>query len=112
MTIWSTYFTAIGNILWYIFPRFGILYQEKSGNPGENEGSGKCGKNLPMAVYICLHIESRKYVAQQIPLRAKNYQLIKITKLQKILTIVHKGWVLLHHNFSLYIHIGTTTRSN
>jgi hypothetical protein len=37
--------TAIGNILWpfgicmyleviwYIFPRFGILYQEKSGNP-------------------------------------------------------------------------------
>jgi hypothetical protein len=37
------YFTAMGNILWplvnfvviwYIFPRFGILYQEKSGNPG------------------------------------------------------------------------------
>jgi hypothetical protein len=37
------YFTAIGNILWpfgifgviwYIFPRFGILYQEISGNPG------------------------------------------------------------------------------
>jgi hypothetical protein len=37
------YFTAIGNILWhlvyfvviwYIFPRFGILDQEKSGNPG------------------------------------------------------------------------------
>jgi hypothetical protein len=38
------YFTAIGNILspfgifcvnlvWYISPRFGILYQEKSGNP-------------------------------------------------------------------------------
>jgi hypothetical protein len=36
------YFTAIGNILlpfgifvviWYIFPRFGILDQEKSGNP-------------------------------------------------------------------------------
>jgi hypothetical protein len=31
------YFTAIGNILWpfgiHIFPRFGILYQEKSGNP-------------------------------------------------------------------------------
>jgi hypothetical protein len=20
--------------IWYIFPRFGILYQEKSGNPG------------------------------------------------------------------------------
>jgi hypothetical protein len=36
------YFTAIGNIfghlvyfvvILYIFPRFGILYQEKSGNP-------------------------------------------------------------------------------
>jgi hypothetical protein len=36
------YFMAIGNILWsfgifvviwYIFPRFGILYLEKSGNP-------------------------------------------------------------------------------
>jgi hypothetical protein len=37
------YFTIIGNILWpfgiffghleYIFPRFGMLYQEKSGNP-------------------------------------------------------------------------------
>jgi hypothetical protein len=21
-------------VIWYIFPRFGILYQEKSGNPG------------------------------------------------------------------------------
>jgi hypothetical protein len=40
------YFTAIGNIfwpfgiycgiyIWYIFPRFGIFYQEKSGNPGD-----------------------------------------------------------------------------
>jgi hypothetical protein len=37
------YFTAFGNILWSFdilcghlvyFPRFGILYQEKSGNPG------------------------------------------------------------------------------
>jgi hypothetical protein len=37
------YFTAIGNIfwpfgcfveIWYIFPRFGIFDQEKSGNPG------------------------------------------------------------------------------
>jgi hypothetical protein len=32
------YFTAsqvLGNVvvIWYIFPRFGILYQEKSGNP-------------------------------------------------------------------------------
>jgi hypothetical protein len=42
ITIWPAYFTAIGTILWpfdifcgnlvYI-PRFGILYQDKSGNP-------------------------------------------------------------------------------
>jgi hypothetical protein len=24
-------------VIWYIFPRFGILYQEKSGNPGCDE---------------------------------------------------------------------------
>jgi ABC-type uncharacterized transport system permease subunit len=23
-------------VIWYIFTRFGILYQEKSGNPGSN----------------------------------------------------------------------------
>jgi hypothetical protein len=22
-------------VIWYIFPRFGMLYQEKSGNPGQ-----------------------------------------------------------------------------
>jgi hypothetical protein len=22
-------------VIWYIFPRFGILYQEKSGNPAD-----------------------------------------------------------------------------
>jgi hypothetical protein len=40
LTIWSI--TAVGNIyghlvyfvaIWYIFTRFGILYQDKSGNP-------------------------------------------------------------------------------
>jgi hypothetical protein len=30
--IWYTYVIVI----WYIFPRFGMLYQEKSGNPGPN----------------------------------------------------------------------------
>jgi hypothetical protein len=25
-------------VIWYIFPRFGILYQEKSGNPGTGLG--------------------------------------------------------------------------
>jgi hypothetical protein len=28
------YFVAV----WYIFPRFGILYQEKSGNPAGHPG--------------------------------------------------------------------------
>jgi hypothetical protein len=32
MAIWYTYFVVI----WYIFPRFGILDQEKSGNPGSS----------------------------------------------------------------------------
>jgi hypothetical protein len=45
------YFTAIGNILWpfhifcghlVYFPRFGILYQEKSGNPGQHEPIESC----------------------------------------------------------------------
>jgi hypothetical protein len=30
LTIWYRYHVVI----WYIFPLFGILYQEKSGNPG------------------------------------------------------------------------------
>jgi hypothetical protein len=42
MAIWNRYIIAIcyflrpfGNLvaIWYIFPRFGILCQEKSGNP-------------------------------------------------------------------------------
>jgi hypothetical protein len=59
MTIWSillpleifyghlVYFVVI----WYIFPRFGILYQEKSGNPAGLRKSGRhklthsCEKN-------------------------------------------------------------------
>jgi hypothetical protein len=37
MAFWSMYFTATWYILWpfwYVFPVFGVLYQEKSGNPG------------------------------------------------------------------------------
>jgi hypothetical protein len=33
------YFVAIWKhfmVIWYIFPRFGMLHQEKSGNPGPN----------------------------------------------------------------------------
>jgi hypothetical protein len=35
MTIWYIIW-PIGNLVvfWYIFPLFGILYHEKSGNPG------------------------------------------------------------------------------
>jgi hypothetical protein len=32
------YFIAVGVyfvVIWYIFPHFGMLYQDKSGNPGE-----------------------------------------------------------------------------
>jgi hypothetical protein len=25
-------------VIWYIFPRFGMLYREKSGNPASNAG--------------------------------------------------------------------------
>jgi hypothetical protein len=38
LVIWNTLrpLGILGNfvVIWYIFPRFGILYQEKSGNPG------------------------------------------------------------------------------
>jgi hypothetical protein len=59
------YFTTIGNILcghlvyfvviWYIFPRFGILYQEKSGNPDRqvNVADGaedRAGESAPRAL--------------------------------------------------------------
>jgi hypothetical protein len=52
------YFTAIGYILWafgnllviwYIFPHFGVLYQEKSGNPG------------PLATKIIFHDERKTF---------------------------------------------------
>jgi hypothetical protein len=31
----GTFYSQFGNlvVIWYIFPRFGILYQEKSGSP-------------------------------------------------------------------------------
>jgi hypothetical protein len=42
MTIWSvllpkvTFYVHLVHfvVIWYIFPRFGMLYREKSGNPG------------------------------------------------------------------------------
>jgi hypothetical protein len=32
-------------IIWYIFPRFGILFQDKSGNPGQHPKRQKNGAN-------------------------------------------------------------------
>jgi hypothetical protein len=40
MAIWNTYIKVvwyvyfISVVIWFIFPRLGTLYQEKSGNPG------------------------------------------------------------------------------
>jgi hypothetical protein len=31
------YFVAIIMVIWYVFLRFGMLYQEKSGNPDNEE---------------------------------------------------------------------------
>jgi hypothetical protein len=30
-------------VMWYIFPRFGMLYREKSGNPGHKSRRVLCG---------------------------------------------------------------------
>jgi hypothetical protein len=42
--IWNywVYFMAFGHfvVVWYIFPRFGILYQEKSGNHAVKQARG------------------------------------------------------------------------
>jgi hypothetical protein len=35
MAIWYIYFVDV----WCIFPRFGMMYQEKSGSPGKNSAS-------------------------------------------------------------------------
>jgi hypothetical protein len=33
-------------VIWSIFPRFGMLYQEKSGNPGAAACRGRQGKQI------------------------------------------------------------------
>jgi hypothetical protein len=33
-------------VIWYIFPRFGLLYQEKSGNPGAGQEEEEEEKEL------------------------------------------------------------------
>jgi hypothetical protein len=39
---WYAYFLVI----WYIFPHFGMLYQEKSGNPGPLTTTKKSSSRL------------------------------------------------------------------
>jgi hypothetical protein len=44
------YFIDIWYSLRYIFPRFGILYQEKSGNPGHRpDWAESAAQNVPMS---------------------------------------------------------------
>jgi hypothetical protein len=41
-------------VIWYIFPRFGILYQENSGNPDSSDFSSKERETeLCMHMYVC-----------------------------------------------------------
>jgi hypothetical protein len=43
-TFWDIYdHLAHFVFIWYIFSSFGIMYQEKSGNPGLNIGTGSPG---------------------------------------------------------------------
>jgi hypothetical protein len=52
--IWSmlrpfgVFYGRLGNlvIIWYIFFRFGILYQEKSGNPAPDSGLNNFNQSL------------------------------------------------------------------
>jgi hypothetical protein len=47
MHVWSIlqpFYIFCGN--WYIFHRVGMLYQEKSGNPGLNHSNLKVGQSL------------------------------------------------------------------
>jgi hypothetical protein len=54
MTIWSillpiqTFYGPLVYfvVIWYIFLRFGILYQEKSGNPGPKTTFSREGKKM------------------------------------------------------------------
>jgi hypothetical protein len=62
MTIWSilqpleifyahlVYF----EVIWYIFPRFGILDQEKSGNPGADASRQRCslGSDVERKLFV------------------------------------------------------------
>jgi hypothetical protein len=51
-------------VIWYIFPRFGIFYQEKSGNPGR---MAKTGPILAVRVIEAYQIELTKSLFWQLP---------------------------------------------
>jgi hypothetical protein len=47
---------AIGNlvVIWFIFPRFGILTKEKSGNPGYRCKNNK--REFPFVYFLLLQV--------------------------------------------------------
>jgi hypothetical protein len=47
-------------VIWYIFPRFGILYQEKSGNPVPDTTNGSQSK----ASSVCMLFREKTFVRQ------------------------------------------------
>jgi hypothetical protein len=62
-------------VIWYIFPRFGILYQENSGNPVYLYDKIIVGQSLsfyncPMAV--CLSINNNVYFNGNHPIQIFN----------------------------------------
>jgi hypothetical protein len=67
---------------WYIFSRFGILYQEKAGNPDQKKGGylirGKTHKNVFFALKKG---ELRFFVGIQIPERQNVDVEIQTTKI-------------------------------
>jgi hypothetical protein len=48
-------------VIWYIFPRFGMLYQEKSGNPAHNPFSHK---SVTIAIIYAEQFETRRCQAK------------------------------------------------
>jgi hypothetical protein len=51
-------------VIWYIFPRFGMLYQEKSGNPGPRPRGQFLSKEFPNCTSET--IKARSYLVEKI----------------------------------------------
>jgi hypothetical protein len=55
MAIWNIFCSCgIFMVFWYIYHRFGMLYQEKSGNPGTNKHTHVLYIRHS-GVYLCKH---------------------------------------------------------